>query len=77
MKKPIFSETLGPTLDHGRPRVKDSGRFVFFYYRLYIFTNTVLEFLFICSPEFVGLPPPGPNDIAQSLPKPNPSDKTG
>ena len=29
------------------------------------------------SPESVGLPPPGPNDTTQNLPKPSPSDRTG
>ena len=32
---------------------------------------------FIDSLEFVGLPPRGPNDTAQSLPKLSPSDRTG
>ena len=53
------------------------GFFVFFYIQTIQYVQKkVLEDQFMCSLEFVGLPPRGPNDTAQNLPKPNP-DRTG
>ena len=49
--------------------------FFFFMHRIYNMYKTGAGF--IGSLEFVGLPPRGPNDTAQNLPKPNPSDRTG
>ena len=52
--------------------------FSFFSYTEYtICTKQELGDLVIGSLEFVGLPPRGPNDTAQNLPKLNPSDRTG
>ena len=50
--------------------------FLFYIHRIYtMYKKTGAGF--IGSLEFVGLPPRGPNDTAQNLPTPNPSDRTG